>query len=331
MDLHLISGFLGSGKTTSIIGVSKLLMAKGKKIAVITNDQGKYLVDTAFIRASDIPVMEVQSGCFCSNYQDMIQQLDELKEKIDPDIVFAEAIGSAGNLVGTVMQPLLHSSNYNAKSLSALIDARLLLRLLRKEYLPFSDSVNQTLVSQLIESDYLIINKIDLLSQKDIDEIKCLLPTTFPGKISQFQSAFSQDDLALWYALISKNESNVSPDTDFNFDRHQQALSRLRWFEKVQDFKHDKNVFPEIIRTLSVFFDTLKHRASIIAHVKAIIEYNDNAIKISVTSLEENAWISRLSALSSTFARMTLNARIQTDENLEILFAEALNSSRTWV
>lgn len=324
MDLHLITGFLGSGKTTSIIGLSKLLMAEGNKVAVITNDQGKFLVDTAFIRASDIPVMEVQSGCFCSNYQDMIQQLDELKIKIDPDIVFAEAIGSAGNLVATVMQPLLDSSDYHVTSLSAVIDARLLLRLLRNEYLPFSDSVNSTLISQLKESDYLIINKIDLLPQKDIDEIKCQLPNAFPGKTAHFQSAFSQDDLALCYALISSNESNISPDIDFNLDRHQQALSRLKWFEKVQDFNSAENVFPEIILVLSKFIINLKRHASIIAHMKAIIYFNDQVIKFSITSFEDEDWQSELRTLSCTTARMILNVRVQSDEDLEALFLEAL-------
>ena len=52
MNLHLVGGFLGSGKTTAIISAARLLMASGKRVAIITNDQGKYLVDTAFFRAA---------------------------------------------------------------------------------------------------------------------------------------------------------------------------------------------------------------------------------------------------------------------------------------
>jgi G3E family GTPase len=48
MNLHLVGGFLGSGKTTGIIAASKLLLSRGLRVGVITNDQGKYLVDTAY-------------------------------------------------------------------------------------------------------------------------------------------------------------------------------------------------------------------------------------------------------------------------------------------
>lgn len=320
MDLHLVSGFLGSGKTTSIITLSKLLMNMGKKVAVITNDQGKYLVDTAFIRASEIPSMEVQSGCFCSNFQDMITQLDELKNKVDPDIVFAEAIGSAGNLVGTVMQPLLASSDYSARSLSAFIDARLLLRITRNEYLPFSDSVNATLMSQLTESNYLIINKIDLLPKILLDEIKLHSHTKFPHKIIHFQSAFSDVDVMRWYELMSTHDSKTIVNSHFNLDLHQTALSRLKWIEKVYAFDHPKNVFPDILSTLLTIIEHLKHLTATIAHLKAIISYDEKFLKIGITSFNETDWQDELREHSSRSANMILNARIQSDESIEEYF-----------
>ena len=65
MDLHLVGGFLGSGKTTAIIGAVRLLLARGKKVGVVTNDQGRFLVDTAFFKATQVPTAEVACGCFC--------------------------------------------------------------------------------------------------------------------------------------------------------------------------------------------------------------------------------------------------------------------------
>ncbi|MCJ7549956.1 MAG: cobalamin biosynthesis protein, partial [Anaerolineae bacterium] len=41
MDLHIVGGFLGSGKTTAIIGAAKALIAGGKRVGVVTNDQGR--------------------------------------------------------------------------------------------------------------------------------------------------------------------------------------------------------------------------------------------------------------------------------------------------
>jgi len=44
MKIHLLSGFLGSGKTTAIQSACRILQERGIKAAVITNDQGIRLV-----------------------------------------------------------------------------------------------------------------------------------------------------------------------------------------------------------------------------------------------------------------------------------------------
>ena len=49
MDLHVVGGFLGSGKTTAIVSALHTLIAAGQRVGVITNDKGRFLVDTAFI------------------------------------------------------------------------------------------------------------------------------------------------------------------------------------------------------------------------------------------------------------------------------------------
>ena len=75
MNLHIIGGFLGSGKTTAIISAAKSLLEKGKKVGVITNDKGKNLVDTAFFAAQSIPTGEVPGGCFRCSFDDLQKQV----------------------------------------------------------------------------------------------------------------------------------------------------------------------------------------------------------------------------------------------------------------
>jgi G3E family GTPase len=101
MKLHLVGGFLGSGKTTAIIQAARVLMQHGLRVGVVTNDQGKYLVDTAFFRLADIPAVEVSGGCFCCNYPNLDKSLDELVESARPDVIFAESVGSCADLVAT--------------------------------------------------------------------------------------------------------------------------------------------------------------------------------------------------------------------------------------
>jgi G3E family GTPase len=62
MQLHLVGGFLGSGKTTAILEAARLLIERGQRVGIITNEQGKHLVDSGFLRASGLPALEVTGG-----------------------------------------------------------------------------------------------------------------------------------------------------------------------------------------------------------------------------------------------------------------------------
>ena len=143
MQLHLVGGFLGSGKTTAIVQAAKILMAAGNKVGVVTNDQGKYLVDTAFIHLADLPAVEVGGGCFCCNYNDLNGQLRNLIREAKPDVVFAESVGSCADIVATVVKPLLTLGDEHIQpgSFSVFVDSRLYLHHLLGESLPFSEDV----------------------------------------------------------------------------------------------------------------------------------------------------------------------------------------------
>ena len=79
MNLHVVGGFLGSGKTTAIINALKTLLAEGRKVGVITNDKGRYMVDTAFLGIADVPTSEVPGGCFRCNYGDFQERIARLR------------------------------------------------------------------------------------------------------------------------------------------------------------------------------------------------------------------------------------------------------------
>ncbi len=54
MDLRVVGGFLGSGKTTAIVSALHTLIAAGQRVGVITNDKGRFLVETAFIGSTGV-------------------------------------------------------------------------------------------------------------------------------------------------------------------------------------------------------------------------------------------------------------------------------------
>src|SRR5689334_10687221 len=106
MKVFLIGGFLGSGKTTAIQQACNMLRRAGARVGVITNDQGEDLVDTGFFQHHGIAVNEVPNGCFCCNYTAFTEALLSLQQTAQPDVIFAEAVGSCTDLIATIATPL---------------------------------------------------------------------------------------------------------------------------------------------------------------------------------------------------------------------------------
>ena len=52
----MIGGFLGAGKSTSVLRLAEYLSAHGRRAGLITNDQGVGLVDTEVVRWSGFAV-----------------------------------------------------------------------------------------------------------------------------------------------------------------------------------------------------------------------------------------------------------------------------------
>src|SRR3954467_12520402 len=101
-----LSGFLGAGKTTTMIAAARHLERRGEKVAVITNDQGTVLVDTQLVRSALDNVSEVTGGCFCCRFDDLLVAAQALIDQGNARTLLAEAVGSCTDLQATVIRPL---------------------------------------------------------------------------------------------------------------------------------------------------------------------------------------------------------------------------------
>src|SRR5215831_82268 len=104
--LSVIGGFLGAGKTTLILTATRILQNRGLRVAVILNDQGDELVDTHLVQQSGIACDQVTGGCFCCRFPDLLDAAARLLAW-QPDVIFAEAVGSCTDIVATTVRPLL--------------------------------------------------------------------------------------------------------------------------------------------------------------------------------------------------------------------------------
>jgi len=96
MRLLLFAGFLGSGKTTLILGVARRAGEAGWRLAVIVNEIGEVGIDGEVLRAGDLEVKEITAGCICCQIGvDLVRTLYEVEQQFRPDLVIIEASGIA--------------------------------------------------------------------------------------------------------------------------------------------------------------------------------------------------------------------------------------------
>lgn len=121
--LALVGGYLGAGKTTLILRAASILRDRGRRVAVILNDQDAGLVDTRLALAQGLPAAEVAGGCFCCRFADLLDAADRLRA-FRPDAIFAEPAGSCIDVSATVLQPLkvYHSGAYRLAPFTVLVD-----------------------------------------------------------------------------------------------------------------------------------------------------------------------------------------------------------------
>jgi len=85
----MIGGFLGAGKTTAVGRLARVLTDKGLRVGLITNDQGRNLVDTAMLRSQGFATEEIPGGCFCCRFNSLVEAAERLAAQNRPDVDIA--------------------------------------------------------------------------------------------------------------------------------------------------------------------------------------------------------------------------------------------------
>ena len=103
MDIQIVSGFQGTGKTTFLNKYLPLLMGK---TAVIQNEFGEVPLETGEM-AGDLPVKELNAGCICCSLAlDFRTGIMELVETYHPDHIVIEpsGISSLSDIIKTCIR-----------------------------------------------------------------------------------------------------------------------------------------------------------------------------------------------------------------------------------
>ena len=319
MKLHIVGGFLGSGKTTAITNAAKALIEKGKKTGVITNDQGKYLVDTGFVDANHIPSEEVINGCFCCNFDSLSEKIELLNKSYQPEYIFAESVGSCTDLVATVIKPLMifKKEIFESLTFSIFVDARLLLSYLTGDKLLFSDDIIYIFGKQIEESDLLIVNKIDLVPESDLHELKKLIDSKLKNKIIIVQNSLNPQNIDNWLNSLENLPPRKRDSLEIDYQSYGKGEADLAWLDEEINFSSSKSEAGiSAVNFIENVISDITLKKIPVGHLKFLLVNGDEIQKISFTSIIDEEWKKKLLSVSSNFIKLMVNARIETSPEI---------------
>src|SRR6185369_16467833 len=92
----VVSGFLGSGKTTLVRSLLEQGQKDGIRTAVVSNEFGELGIDEALLASAEGDFVELAGGCVCCRLSDdLLRTLQQLWERSRPERVIVETSGVA--------------------------------------------------------------------------------------------------------------------------------------------------------------------------------------------------------------------------------------------
>jgi G3E family GTPase len=321
----MIGGFLGAGKTTAVGKLARTLSDRGLRVGLITNDQGRDLVDTAMLRSQGFATEEIAGGCFCCRFNSLLEAAERLNAASRPDVFIAEPVGSCTDLAATVTYPLrrIYADDFTVAPISVLLDP---VRAQRVFGLgtggSFSEKVLYIYKKQVEEADLVVISKSDLLTRDELEALRQAIAREFPGKEIVSSSVRSGDNLDVWFSRILDTRQTARTAMKVDYEIYADGEALLGWLnctvQVASQQPFDANTF--LSRISSEIQSRLAGNAEI-AHMKMTLSPDDSlAGEIAGINVVRNDIVPELSfELESPIKSGQLIINLRAEANPEVL------------
>jgi G3E family GTPase len=167
VPVTVVTGFLGSGKTTLVNYI--LSENHGKRIAVIENEFGEIGIDDALVIDAEEEIFEMNNGCICCTVRgDLIRILGTLMKRRDKfDYILVETTGLAdpAPVAQTFFVDEEIRTQLRLDAIVTVVDAKHLALHLFEEK---EEGIENEALEQLAFADRVLINKVDLVNEEEL-------------------------------------------------------------------------------------------------------------------------------------------------------------------
>ena len=272
LPVIVVSGFLGSGKTTFL----RYLLKEGKKnFALIINEFGDVGIDGSLLKncgncdgSNSESVIELNNGCLCCTVQDdfvpAIKSLLNTNSKIDAIIIETSGLALPIPLLKALSWPEIKTSIY-LKLVIGLVNGESMLNNLpindlkeidnqyeETSIIEHNTSIDKLFKEQLEVSDLVIISRADLLSENQLKSVKEKIKNKINPGIPIINSFNGAIDLSYIFDSAIKNdnyEKLFSTEHDHNHPKLFSSTFKGNYFLEKEEFE---KVIKEILLNLNI-------------------------------------------------------------------------------
>lgn len=231
----VVSGFLGAGKTTTMIALAEHLCETYGEAAIIANDLGANLVDTSLTRVTGCTVAEIGNECICYQMDNLVDQIRRLRDKSGARFVMSDIPGCGVGALDHVYHPLAreHGDEFTLAPFTVITDPeRLRMIMPEKADIHLPEELVYLLKLQLEEADLVVLNKCDLLTEADRERYVDFLRTAVPDIPIICISARERTGIDELARFVTENVSALKNFSVRYDEKFNEAEGKLTWYNR---------------------------------------------------------------------------------------------------
>lgn len=232
IPVTIVTGFLGSGKTTflnEVIGQNP-----DTRFAIIENEFGEIGLDQELVIKRDDNIFEMSNGCICCSINtELIENLLKLSSdayQFDHLIIETTGIAEPLSVAEAFLAHPLIQQKFSVNAIICLVDCEQLEECLKE---------NEEAGRQLSAADFVLFNKSELVRAEYLQEVKKMVQEINPYADS-FATSHAKTDTKLLLNLMAFDSENIQKKQEAvahdHHHHHHQITSYSFTFDRNFDF-----------------------------------------------------------------------------------------------